>query len=101
MDKFPSVLLVTKTTGYQTRSFGDAAAKLGVRLIFATDRCDHLEDPWRDHAIPVRFHDESYSVRIILNELKQTPPVGVLAVGDRPMHLAASVTQVLDCKVIL
>ena len=98
MDKFPSVLLVTKTTGYQTRSFGDAAAKLGVRLIFATDRCDHLEDPWRDHAIPVRFHDESYSVRIILNELKQTPPVGVLAVGDRPMHLAASVTQVFGLQ---
>ncbi len=98
MDKFPSVLLVAKTTGYQTRSFGDAAAKLGIRLIFATDRCDHLEDPWRDHAIPVRFHDEPYSVRTIFNELKQTPPVGVLAVGDRPMHLAASVTQVFGLQ---
>ena len=49
------VLLVAATTGYQTRAFGDAAERLGVELVFATDRCKGLDDPWQDHAIPVRF----------------------------------------------
>ena len=35
-----------------------AAERLGIELVFATDRCHQLDDPWRDGAIPVRFHDE-------------------------------------------
>ena len=42
------VLLLATTTGYQTRAFGDAAERLGVELVFGTDRCDVLEDPWMD-----------------------------------------------------
>ena len=56
------VLLVATTTGYQIRSFGEAAETLGVRLVFASDRCDQLDDPWWDQAIPVRFHEEARSV---------------------------------------
>ena len=52
------VLLLATTTGYQTRMFAEAAATLGVELIYATDRCDQLDDPWRDGAIAVRFHEE-------------------------------------------
>ena len=55
------VLLCATTTGYQTRMFDEAASRLGIELVLATDRCDHLEDPWRDRAIPVRFHDENAS----------------------------------------
>jgi hypothetical protein len=59
------VLLLATTTGYQIRSFGEAAEALGIRLVFASDRCDQLADPWRDQAIPIRFHDEAASVRAI------------------------------------
>ena len=45
------VLLLATTTGYQTRAFGEAAERLGVELVFATDRCDQIDDPWRDGAI--------------------------------------------------
>ena len=45
------VLLLATTTGYQTRAFGEAAERLGVDLVFATDRCDMLEDPWQDQAL--------------------------------------------------
>ena len=34
-------------------------------LVFATDRCNVLEDPWRDHAIPVRYYDETSSAAVI------------------------------------
>ena len=83
------VLLLATTTGYQIRSFGEAADALGVRLIFASDRCDQLEDPWWDRAIPVRFHEERASVEAITAACAQRPPDAVVAVGDRPTVLAA------------
>lgn len=89
------VLLVAATTGYQTRSFGDAAEKLGVRLVFATDRCDQLDDPWWDQAVPIRFHDEDQSARTIVDALNGSPVAGVLAVGDRPTVVASRVAEAL------
>jgi hypothetical protein len=89
------VLLLATTTGYQTRMFGDAAERLGVELVFATDRCDVLDDPWRDRAIPVRFHDEDASVATILEHAGRQPINGVLVVGDRPTVVAALAAQEL------
>jgi len=87
------VLLCATTTGYQTRSFDDAAAALGIELVLATDRCDHLDDPWRDRAIPVRFHEESASCAAVLERLAPRRLDGVIAVGDRPVVLAALVAE--------
>jgi len=90
------VLLFATTTGYQIRSFGEAAEKLGVHVVFASDRCDRLEDPWWDHAIPVRFHEEARSVEAVLDAVGAFGGVdGVLAVGDRPAILAAHVARAL------
>jgi biotin carboxylase len=89
------VLLVTATTGYQTRAFGDAAARLGVELVFATDRCHVLDDPWQDHAIAIRFHDEDAALRAILDAARSRPIDGVLAVGDRPTVIGARAAAAL------
>ncbi|MDA1184270.1 MAG: ATP-grasp domain-containing protein [Acidobacteria bacterium] len=83
------VLLLATTTGYQIRSFGEAAEALGVRLVFASDRCDQLEDPWWDQAIPVRFQDEARSVDAVVAACGDSAPDGIVAVGDRPAVLAA------------
>lgn len=89
------VLLLATTTGYQTRMFAEAAAALGVELVYATDRCDQLDDPWHDGAIPVRFHEEWRSVDVILKALESRPVSGVLVVGDRPSVLAACLAPLL------
>jgi biotin carboxylase len=89
------VLLLATTTGYQTRMFADAASRLGVELIYATDRCDQLEDPWRDRAIAVRFNEEWRSVDAILKAVAHDPPQAVIAVGDRPAVLAAHLNRQL------
>jgi hypothetical protein len=89
------VLLLATTTGYQIRSFGEAAATLGVRVIVASDRCDQLEDPWSDRAIPVRFWDEAGSVEAVVADCGGTVPNGIIAVGDRPAILAACVAEAL------
>ena len=89
------VLLLATTTGYQTRMFADAATRLGVELIYATDRCDQLDDPWRDGAIAVRFHEEWRSVDTLLKALESRPVDAVVAVGDRPTVMAAYLSRLL------
>ena len=89
----PRVLLLATTTGYQTRAFGEAAERLGIGLTFATDRCNVLEDPWQDGAIPIRFQDEVGSALTILDAAATTPIDGALAVGDRPTVIAARVAE--------
>jgi nicotinamidase-related amidase len=51
------LLLIGATTGYQTRVFADAAARLDFDLTLATDRCHVLDDPWGDQALALRFED--------------------------------------------
>ena len=86
------VLLLAATTGYQIRSFSAAAERLGVHLVFASDRCDRLEDPWLDEAIPIRFQDPLAAADVIA---RHGPFDGVLAVGDRPALLAGYATSAL------
>ena len=92
------VLLISTTTGYQIRSFGEAAATLGIQLTFVSDRCDRLEDPWWDRAIPVRFHDPQRSVESVMAALNDERPAGIIAVGDRPAVLAAHLAQAYGLK---
>ncbi len=87
------VLLLATTTGYQTRMFEDAAAGAGVEIVYATDRCGHLDDPWRDGALAVRFAEPEASLRTIQRALLALPVDGVLAVGDGPAVLAALVAR--------
>jgi len=89
------VLLLATTTGYQTRMFGEAAARLGVELVYATDRCDQIDDPWGDGALAVRYHEEWRSADTVLKALESRPVDGILAVGDRPTVMAAYLSRLL------
>ena len=89
------VLLLATTTGYQTRVFGEAAKRLGVDLVFATDRCHVIDDPWHDQAIPIRFSDEEVAVAAILESMASRRPDGILVVGDRPTVIGARVAEAL------
>jgi biotin carboxylase len=89
------VLILSTTTGYQLRSFGHAAMELGIELIFATDRCHALDDPWRDGAVAIRFHEEDAAVDTVVAAAARRPLHGVIAVGDRPVVLAARIAEAL------
>src|SRR5436190_3792646 len=90
------VIVFSHTTGYQLRAFNDAAEALGIELVFATDRCHKLDDPWQDRAIAVRFHEPDASVAAIVARARQYPVDGVIAVGDRPVILAARAAATLS-----
>jgi biotin carboxylase len=75
--------------GYQTRAFDQAANKLGVELVFVTDRCNRLDDPWHDRAIAAHFESPEEAAYAVMNEQAGRRVDGVLALGDRPTMAAA------------
>ena len=91
------VLLVASKTGYQVAEFFDAAERLGIDLILATDRCHILEDPYGDRATPLRL--ESAPEEHDIEALRARGPFdGVLAVGDRPAFIAAYCAERLGIR---
>ena len=89
------ILILASKLGYQTRGFAEAAEKLGVDVIFGTDRCHKLDDPWGDHALALHFESPREAAEEIVRELRANPPDAVLALGDRPTPTAACVARAL------
>ena len=89
----PRLLLFTAKLGYQTRSFAEAARKLGIELVFVTDRCHQLDDPWGDRAIPVHFETPDAAAYAVLQTVRGQNVDGILALGDRPAVAAAYVAR--------
>jgi biotin carboxylase len=83
------LLLLTSKLGYQTRSFADAARRVGAEVVFGSDRCGSLEDPWGDAALPLHFEDSEKAAQAIAQLAEKTPIDAVLTLGDQPMLAAA------------
>src|SRR5437899_11880691 len=92
------LLLFTAKLGYQTRSFEDAARQLGVQLVYVTDRCRQLEDPWGDHAIAVHFETPEVAAYTVIEVLRGQDVSGILALGDRPAAAAAYAARGLGVR---
>ena len=93
MNSPKKLLLFASKLGYQTRSFQSAADKLGVEIIYVTDRCHRLNDPWHDQALAVHFESPDVAAGTVLEAVRALGIDGVLAVGDRPTITAAAVAR--------
>src|SRR5438034_8966586 len=89
------LLILCTTTGYQTRAFIEVAEKIGLDVVFGTDRCHVLEDPWRDGALPLRFEDPEKSAAQIVEYARSNPIDAVVSLGDRPTPTAARACRAL------
>ena len=92
------LLLFTGKLGYQTRSFEEAALKLGVQLIYVTDRCHQLEDPWGDRAIAVHFENPEVAAYTVMEAVRGQNVDGILALGDRTAVAAAYAARGLGVR---
>lgn len=90
------LLILASKLGYQTRGFTDAAQRAGAEVIFATDRCHQLDDPWRDGAIAAHFEKPEQAAAHVLAELGRRRVDAVLALGDRATTAAAYLTRALS-----
>jgi biotin carboxylase len=89
------LLILASKLGYQTRSFAEAAKALGVDVVFASDRCHQLEDPWADGAIAVRFDEPEDAARRIVQQSLVRPVDGLIALGDRSTSTASHTARAL------
>jgi carbamoylphosphate synthase large subunit len=100
MSERKKLLLFAAKLGYQTRSLDEAAKRLGVDVIFVTDRCHQLEDPWGDRAIAVHFESPEVAAYSVMEAVRKLGPNGevatidgILAFGDRPAVTASYVAR--------
>ena len=89
------LLLLTTTTGYQTRAFAQASEKLGLAVVFGTDRCHVLDDPWQDGALALKFENPDESARKIVETVRHNPVHGIVALGDSTPPTAARAAEAL------
>ena len=85
----PRILIFAAKLGYQTRSIDAAAQKLGIDLVFVTDRCHRLDDPWHDRALPVHFENPEEAAYAAIQAQSGRRVDGIVALGDRPTLAAA------------
>src|ERR1700681_4347054 len=89
------LLILASKLGYQTRSFAGTARALGVEVVFASDRCHQLENPWSDGALALRVdRPEEAARRIVARSLVRLVD-GLIALGDRPTTTAAYAARAL------
>jgi len=100
MGERKKLLLLAAKLGYQTRSLDEAAQRLGVDVIFVTDRCHQLDDPWGDRAIAVHFESPEVAAYSVMEAVRKLGPNGgaatidgILAFGDRPALTASYVAR--------
>ena len=89
------LLILASKLGYQTRSFAEAAQRLGVEVVFGSDRCHRLEDPWADGALPLHFEKPGEAAEKIVAQARAKPVDAILALGDRPTTTAAYAARAL------
>src|SRR5712664_665988 len=73
-------------------------AKLGVQLVYVTDRCHQLEDPWGDQAIPVHFETPEVAAYTVMEALRGRDVSGILALGGRPTITTAYAARGLGVR---
>lgn len=89
------MLLLTTTTGYQTRAFVQAAEKLGLAVAFGSDRCHVLADPWQDGALALKFENPGESAAKIVEYAGRHRLDGIVALGDATPPTAARAAETL------
>jgi biotin carboxylase len=92
------LLLLASKLGYQTRSFAEAAKRLGVDVVIGSDRCHQLDDPWSDGAVPLHFDQPEQAAAQLLDALRSRSVQGILALGDRQTATAACAAQALGLR---
>ncbi|MGA8556929.1 MAG: hypothetical protein WB630_21165, partial [Candidatus Acidiferrales bacterium] len=75
----PRLLLLASKLGYQTRSFVEAAKRLGVDVTIGSDRCHQLDDPWSDGAVPLHFEQPEQAAQRLAEAVRTTPVHAILA----------------------
>jgi biotin carboxylase len=92
------LLLLLPTTTYRTEAFVEAAAKLGVELVCASERPSTLEHLTPDSLVTLDFADPVASAETIVRFARRRPIDAVVPVDDLTTVVAAAISERLGLK---
>jgi biotin carboxylase len=92
------LLLLLPTTTYRTQAFVEAAVKLGVDLVCASERPSTLEERAPDNLITVDFADPDGAVETVARFARRRPIDAVVAVDDLTTVVAAAIAARLGLR---
>jgi biotin carboxylase len=92
------LLLLLPTTTYRTQAFIDAATRLGVDLVCASERPSTLEDLAPDSLVTLDFRDPLSSAETIARFARKRPIDAVVAVDDLTTVVGAAISARLGLK---
>jgi biotin carboxylase len=92
------LLLLLPTRTYRTEAFIDAATRLGVELVCASDRPSTLEELSPDSLVTLDFADPLGSAETIARFARSRPIDAVVGVDDLTTVTAAAISQRLGLK---
>ena len=92
------LLLLLPTTTYRTEAFIEAATRLGVELVCASERPSTLESLTPDSLVTLDFGDPLGSAETIARFARSRPIDAVVGVDDLTTVTAAAISQRLGLK---
>ena len=92
------LLLLLPTTTYRTQAFVDAASKLGVDLVCASERPSTFEERAPDHLLTLDFDDPAAAAARVARFAATRPIDAVVGVDDLTTVVAASIAARLGLK---
>ncbi len=92
------LLLLLPTTTYRTEAFVEAAHKLGVELVCASERPSTFEELAPDSLITLDFADPEASAETVAGFARRLPIDAVVPVDDQTAVVAAAISQRLGLK---
>jgi len=92
------LLLLLPTTTYRTEAFVEAATKLGVELVCASERPSTFEALAPDSLLTLDFNDPAGSAETIAHFAQRRPLDAVVPVDDLTTVVAAAVSHRLGLK---
>jgi biotin carboxylase len=92
------LLLLLPTTTYRTQAFVDAAAKLGVDLVCASERPSTLEERAPENLMTLDFADPDGAAENVARFARRRPIHAVVAVDDLTTVAAAAIAARLGLR---
>jgi len=92
------LLLLLPTTTYRTEAFVDAASRLGVELVCASERPSALQELAPESLVTLDFKDPVASSETVARFARRRPIDAVVAVDDLTTVVAAAISERLGLK---
>jgi biotin carboxylase len=89
----PRLLLLLPTSTYRTEDFVDAATKLGVDLVCASEKPSTFESHVPDHLLTVDFADPASAAETVARFAQRRPLDAVVGVDDLTAVAAAAIAE--------